>query len=309
MHPRPMPFATMTPAIACEALARLGLRFEPADVEVEPREERWVVQLPGQRLAWFAASAAGLRRLDVERRVLRLLEARCSFAAPRVLMEDPTGELDVRAMVAGDSDPWRVYAEVRDDAELAKRIGRAVGTILAEQHTRIVRADVDGWLRERPTWPEPREWIRERLEQVVEDPQLRADADEVIARYEAVPVVEADRALVHSDLGLHNLAMDPTTHAVVGVFDYDDAAWADRHHDFRYLVFDLDRDEMFDAARTVYEPVVGCTIDRDRVLLYNAACALSFLAYRAGTPADARSAGRTLREDLHWSRHAIARVL
>lgn len=309
MRPRPMPFATMTPVIACEALAQLGLRFEPADVDVDEREERWMVRLPGERLAWFAASVAGRQRLAIERRVLRLLAARCSFATPRVLAEDASGDLDVRAMVVGESDPWRVYAQVRDDPELAKRIGKEVGTILAEQHARIVRADVEGWLPERPTWPESREWIGERLARVVDDPQLRTDADEVIARYEAVPVVEADRVLVHTDLGLHNLAMDPTTHALAGVFDYDGAAWADRHHDFRYLVLDLDRDEMFDAARAAYEPVAGHTIDRDRVLLYNAACALTFLAYRAGTRAEERSCGRTLREDLRWSRHAIARVL
>jgi hypothetical protein len=31
---------------------------------------------------------------------------------------------------------------------------------------------------------------------------------------------------------------------VHGLFDYEGAAWADRHHDFRYLAFDLDRDEL-----------------------------------------------------------------
>jgi len=44
-----------------------------------------------------------------------------------------------------------------------------------------------------------------------------------------MPVAARDRALVHGDLGLHNLALDPETDAVNGVFDYDGAAWADRH--------------------------------------------------------------------------------
>src|SRR2546427_4524466 len=34
--------------------------------------------------------------------------------------------------------------------------------------------------------------------------------------------------------GFHNLAIDATSLAVSGLFDYDGAAWADRHHDFRY---------------------------------------------------------------------------
>jgi hypothetical protein len=41
----------------------------------------------------------------------------------------------------------------------------------------------------------------------------------------------------------------------------------------------------------------------------DAACAISFLAYRAGTEPDARSCGRTLAEDLKWSKHAIAKAL
>ena len=132
-----MPFDALTPDIACEALTKAGLQFTPAQVRVEARDERWVVHLPGRRMAWFPASDEGLRRLKRERRVLRVLEARCAFGAPRVLVEDPAGEFDVRAMVPGAADPWRVYAEVCDDAELAARLGAAVGAILAEQHTRI----------------------------------------------------------------------------------------------------------------------------------------------------------------------------
>jgi hypothetical protein len=86
-----MSFANLTPRLACEALARAGLRLLPHQVRVEAREQRWVAHLPGQRLAWFAASEGGRRRLATERRVLRLLEAHCSFGAPRVLFEDPAG--------------------------------------------------------------------------------------------------------------------------------------------------------------------------------------------------------------------------
>ena len=278
-------------------------------MRVEAREERWVVHLPGQRLAWFAASEQGRRRLITERRVLRLLEARCRFGAPRVLLEDSAREFDVRAMVPGVSDPWRVYAEVRDSVELAGRLGRVLGAILAEQHTRISAADVAGWLPRQPRWPESRDWIRERLVRVVDDPKLVAAADVVMSLYEAVPILDADRVLVHTDVGFHNLGIDPASRDVYGLFDYDGAAWADRHHDFRYLVFDRDRDDLLDATLSVYEPLVGHKIAHERVRLYNAACAITFLAYRVGTHPEERSCGRTLSEDLRWSRHAIARAL
>jgi aminoglycoside phosphotransferase len=276
---------------------------------VEARGERWMVRLPDRRLAWFAASESGRRRLVTERRVLRLLEARCEFGAPRVLLEGADGDFDVRTIVPGDADPWHLYAAMRSGTDPPTRIGVAVGRILAEQHTNIHAADVDGWLPRRPEWPEPRSWIRERLVRVVDDTKLLANADAIMAAYEAVPVREADRVLVHTDVGFHNLAVDRTSRVVHGLFDYDSAAWADRHHDFRYLVFDLDGDEMLNAACATYEPLVGCAIDRPRVLLYNAACALSFLAYRDGTDPEQRSCGRTLAEDLRWSRHAIGRAL
>lgn len=127
--------------------------------------------------------------------------------------------------------------------------------------------------------------------------------------YESVIVEEADRVLVHADVAFHNLAIDSESRTVRGIFDYDGAAWADRHHDFRYLVFDFDRYELLEAARAVYEPAVGRPIRRDRALLYNAACAVTFLAYRAGHAPEERWCGRTLVEDLAWSTGAIAGAL
>ena len=304
-----MPFEVLSPDIACEVLAEAGFEFAPSDAHVEAREERWVVCLPGQHLAWFAASRHGLQRLQTERRVLRLLEARCTFRVPRVLFESAAGAFDVRAMVPGGSDPWHIDAAVRDSVALAGQLGTAVGTLLAEQHSRIGAADVAGWLPRRPAWPEPREWVCARLQHVVDDPGLIASAEAVMEAYESAPVSEADRALVHTDVGFHNLGIDPQSYTVHGLFDYNEAAWADRHHDFRSLVFDLDCYELFEAAVSIYEPIVGHRIQRERVLLYNAACAVAFLAYRAGTQPEERSCGRTLAEDLRWSRLAIARAM
>jgi hypothetical protein len=303
-----MPFEALSAASACELLAKAGFQVAPPDVHIEAREERWLVRLPKQRLAWFAASTTGLRRLQNERRVLRLLEARCSFRVPRVLFESATGELDVRAMVPGGADPWSVYAHVLANVKLAADIGTAVGTMLAEQHTRIGAADVAGWLPRRPAWPEPSDWIRERLAQVVNDSELIASATAIVDAYDRVPVLEADRALVHTDVGFHNLGIDLETHTVHGIFDYDGAAWADRHHDFRYLMFDVDRNALLEAALSAYEAIADYHLQHARIRLYNAACAVSYLAHRAGTAPEARPCGRTLEEDLRWTKFAIANV-
>lgn len=165
-----------------------------------------------------------------------------------------------------------------------------------------------GWLPRRVAWPERSDWIRQRLPGVVDDVDLVVILGRTIERYEAVAVDAGDRVLVHGDLGLHNLALEPETDTVNGIFDYDSAAWADQHQDFRYLLFDVGREDMLDAALGVYEPATGRTVDRERIRLYNAACAISYLAFRSGTLPEQRSCGRTLAEDLCWVRTALSKL-
>jgi len=252
-------------------------------------------------------NAASRRRLATERRVLKLLADRCSFQAPCVLFAAEAG-WDVRALVPGAYDPWGLYRRTRTDRGLARRLGRAVGGVLAEQHARVSRADVEGWLPDAVPWPEPLAWMRARLPDVVDDRGLLAGMERALRRYEGQEVAAGDLVLVHGDLGFHNVAVDPVTDELLGVFDYEGAAWADRHHDFRYLVFDHDGEDVLDGALESYEPATGVRIDRSRVRLYNAACAISFLAFRRGVPPDARSCGRTLAEDLRWVRFALSSI-
>ena len=299
--------AALTGEIVCAALREAGIAVSPAQLRVEAREDRCVATLPDGRLAWFPSNAQGRERLVRERRVLRLVAARCSFQVPRLLFESEQG-WDLRAPVPGLCDPWGLYRRVVADVALAGRLGRAIGSVLAEQHTRISRNDAAGWLPARPAWPEPGDSIRHRLPRVIDDRRLLAAIDRALDAYDRTEIAADDRVLVHGDLGLHNVAVDPKTTEFRGVFDYDEAAWADRHHDFRYLLFHDERQEMLDAALEVYEPVIGRALSRGRVRLYNAACAASYLAFRLGTPPDQPSCGRTLAEDLKWIRGALARL-
>jgi len=65
---------------------------------------------------------------------------------------------------------------------------------------------------------------------------------------------------------------------------------------------------MLEAALEVYEPATGRTIDRDRIRLYNAACAISYLGFRMGIPPAEKSCGRTLAEDIRWVHAALLRL-
>jgi Ser/Thr protein kinase RdoA (MazF antagonist) len=150
-----------------------------------------------------------------------------------------------------------LYQRIRHDPVLARRIGISLGEILAERHTRISEIDVADRLPRRVSWPNSCDWIRERLPDVVEDRELLRHAEKVLQMYEGLSVEPSNCVLVHSDVGLHNVAVDDVTDAVNGIFDYDSAVWADRHHDFRYLVFDFGEDNLLEAALSVYEPIVG----------------------------------------------------
>jgi hypothetical protein len=292
---------------ACLLLGRAGFPTDPEAVGVMTREDRWAVSLPSDRMAWFPMNQAGTRRLAVERRVLDLLAARCSFRAPRVLHADEAG-WQVRELVPGLFDPLGLYRRVQADRTLARRIGHALGGILAEQHARVGPKDVAGWLPRRLPWSEPSDRLRDKLPRVVADAGLLRVIARVLRRYEDQEgeAAAGDRVLTHGDLGLHNIALAPDTDEVAGVFDYDGAAWVDRHQDFRYLMFPGAPDEeMLDGALETYEPLVGLRLDRNRIRLCNAACAIGFLGFRCGTPPKTRSCGRSMAEDLQWVTHAL----
>ena len=288
-------------ATACALLASVGILVAPEAIRAEPRDDRWAVPLPDDRMAWFPMNPAGERRLAAERRVLDVLAARCSFRVPRVLYADTAG-WQVRSVVPGLCDPWGLYRWVSHDQDLARDIGRALGGVLAQQHARVKEEDLGGWLPKRPSWPEPKERLLDDLPHVRADARLLRAVARVLRRYEdQLEGGACDRVLVHADLGFHNVALVPGTNKVAGVFDYDGACWADRHQDFRYLVFPgVAAGNVLEGALEVYEPAQGLRLDRERIRLCNAACAIGYLAFRRGTAPEARSCGRTLAEDLAW---------
>jgi hypothetical protein len=290
-----------------DMLHRAGVEITREEIRLEQRQDRHLLRLPGGRLAWFASNIAGRQRMARERRVLRLIASRCSFRVPAVLFESSDGHFDLRAGVTGLEDPWRLYERMKLDPMWCARTGLQLGAILAEQHTRIRAEDAAGWLPSLPAWPDPALSIRERLPRVVTDRSLLARIDELLTRYEAISVAEDDHVLIHGDFGFHNLVVGAETLGVRGIFDYDGGAWADRHHDFRYLLFDVERDEILEAALAAYEPVVGRKLSRERIRVYNAVCSASYLAFRDGVPPDEKWCGRTLAEDLRWIRVALAR--
>ena len=284
------------------ALAEAGFPHDVRTLQLYPRDNRLGARLPNDRMAWFPLNEQGHAALVRERRVLRLLQAHCQFSAPRVSFESENG-WDLRELVPGTVDPFGLHAHIQRDSAFAYALGEDLGRVLAEQHTHIPAADLAGWLPVVPGWPS---WDDiPCLPQVVDDVELLARIDAALRSYANATRDVCDPVLVHADLGPHNIAVDPASHRLNGVFDYQGAAFGDRHHDFTYLIFQTAEEPMLDGALAVYEPATGIRIDRERVRLFNAVSAIGFLASRHGHAADEAWCGRTLAEDLAWTDAAL----
>ncbi len=276
----------------------------PDTMRILERDERFAALLPNGLIGWFPRSVAGRALLDREARVLRLLERHCTFAAPRVLASGANWQL--RQQVLGSVDPFATYQRVTSDRSFARELGAALGAVLAEQHLRIPPSLLVGWLPTRPAWPYPRARILADLPHVLDDVSLRDRCIEVIDRCEQALGTETP-VLVHGDLGLHNIALSDAG-TLAGVFDYAEACFTDHQMDFRYLLFDTDGADLLEAAIDAYMAHGGAAVAPERVALYNAAAAVGFLADRRGSGPEDRPAGRTLTEDLHWTRLALSRL-
>jgi aminoglycoside phosphotransferase (APT) family kinase protein len=186
-----------------------------------------------------------------------------------------------------------------EDPVLATAYAGDLARVFAELHlafTPAEAAELTGAFRP-DTYPLP----PERLSAVI--PSLPAEVHDrlraALARYLEILAAPPDPVLVHGDIGTHNLAFDPATRRVTGLFDFEEASCADRHFDFKYLpsygprVLQLVIDDY--AART------GVTIDVPRMRVLHLMTALSFWAWREEDPeAHDRLSSRNRDQALAW---------
>jgi aminoglycoside phosphotransferase (APT) family kinase protein len=301
--------ANLSADTARELLRTAGVHVPVEKLTVERRERRWILNWADPtHLAWLPADADGAAQLDIENRMLTLVAKHCSFAVPRTLYFDPANGLAIRTRIPGAVDPEGLYQRMRRDPALGGRIGQWLGRALAELHAIPVQ-NVSGWLPARPSWPEPLMWIRENLPEVLDAksallPRLNA----LLRHYEVLIDRQHDPVPAHTDLGLHNLVVDPESGLPRGVIDFDAAAYVDRHLDFRYFVFNTADNSLLERALKSYYEATGRTLETKKVYLHNALSACSYLANRVGHDASEAWYGRTLAEDLAWVDMALRRV-
>jgi aminoglycoside phosphotransferase (APT) family kinase protein len=289
---------------------RLAALTADADVSVVQRlerENRQMFLLSNGLMAIIADNMAGQQDMRRERRILGLLGSKdLSFQIPEILSVSTDQMAELRRPVQGDVDHQRILDAVTADHTVAKSIAGQAATILVELHQAI---SIDEALQLVPSsyrWPPSIDWVTQRLPGVTDDQPLIASCLEIINLLHDRPPQEQS-VFCHGDFGFHNLAFSPGHFEIQGVFDFGEASFNPPEWDLRYLTFDPnDTDDLIlDSALEIYQAAANRKIDKHLILVYNAVSAITFLAYRTGIPAHQLWCGRTLNDDLAWTRLAI----
>jgi aminoglycoside phosphotransferase (APT) family kinase protein len=169
----------------------------------------------------------------------------------------------------------RAFADSPAGERLASELGRTIG----ELHCAFNLPEMEalGLSAASPTLP-PAAALRQKLAGRVA-PDISETCDSLIQRYAETKPNTADIVLVHGDLWGGNIAVDLSTGALNGIFDFEDAGLADRHIDLMYLHSFGDR--FVERAFLAYSEKVGLPISKSRTALYHAVAALAALANTA----------------------------
>jgi aminoglycoside phosphotransferase (APT) family kinase protein len=281
----------------CRALTQAGYVAHGVPQRPEFRSWRWLSKLPQGRIAFFVDHPEGVERMGRERALLDLIGQRVSFAVPLVEHVSPDGRLQIRRMVAGVTSfggrgRERALASSRAGPLFAGELGRA----LAELHVSVSPAEAEALgVPMRDPAPRAVKDLRERLSGRLPEQAVNA----VLTAWEIDYQPEAAGVLTHGDLWAGNLAIDPDTGGLVGMFDFEDAAIADRHIDF--FALHSFGDEFAEQVLDAYAKASGVRPSVRRAALHHLVAAFEALAGALAEGDPDKTACR-----LDWAREALA---
>ena len=110
--------------------------------------------------------------------------------------------------------------------------------------------------------------------------RLRGFLHTAITQYEHDEACLVDRVIGHFDCHGENMAIDPSSDKLNGIFDFSDAGLGNLHKDFH----SLNRVSRDLTGRVIqrYQRLSGRTVNRTSVDLYTAVCWFSEIAYHTG---------------------------
>lgn len=220
-----------------------------------------------------ARHEVGRTRMVTERRVLARLGGRLGpVRVPEVVAVTEDEYADVCRRTPGVALDWRQWAGVTPQRKAA--LGEPVGAALAALHDAF-----DGEAVAALGLPAPRPYITGGLVALrgrTGDPARELLLDRVLEVWDRERGSGSPDVVLHTDLGLHNLSLDPESLELRGIFDFGDAAVGDLHLDLRYdPTFEVGGDALVRA----YTRDRGVAVSARRQALLHAMAALGNLLH------------------------------
>jgi len=205
------------------------------DLRLEFRSWRWVAHLPDDLIAYAAVSEEGVARLSRARTILDTLTERVSFSVPLVEHVSADGSVQLCRMVPGiqlgGDGRERRFAQ----SPLGPRLASDLGSAFAELYAAMRPSEAASLGVPRGDFVAFGRGLDRRLSNYDLEPAVRHGLDIVLNACRGVAPRHADLAFTHCDPWGGNFAVNPTTGALNGLFDFDDANIDDRNTDLRYL--------------------------------------------------------------------------
>lgn len=210
----------------------------------------------------FPRHAEAIARLRKECRILSLIRPLVPVAVPDMVLHESPTLFSQHSKLAGQflqTHDYLPLSEAQRDA-IAEQMAGLYAALHAIPHA-VARASgataIDPWLS-----------AAEVAKSAAHLPEhLRPILAETIAAYGAVPASPDETVYGYFDGHGWNMAFDPETGVLNGVYDFADSGFGPRHQDLSYSNW-ISRDL---TVRIIgrYERMAGRSIDRDRVMLYS----------------------------------------
>ena len=270
-------------------------------VRAEARDERVVIEFPAH-IAWVALGTSASARLRLEDAVLRVLRGRLPVAIPMPILASE--EVCLRTKVSGQSG-LEFHQSVMKDPALGAAYAVEIGTLCAAIHSALPGSEVDALVAAGlPTTPVLDLDDVLRAARAFGEPRAgRALA--LVDSYQARSVTRTDCTFLHGDLGSHNLIVDDDGR-ISGLFDFEEACFGDRHHEFRWLP--SFGEDFMARAFAAYQQEKDAIVDVDRVRRLHALIAMAQLGWGLRAPDQHHRTGRTVAETRHCAERAVDAV-